>query len=227
MDIRSLKATRVTLAEAHSGDQFSPWCFSRKKRWFDCVVSAIALVVSTPLLLLIAAALKASAPRERVLFRHRRVGEGGREFDVLKFRTMTSARSKAGGNLTSANDDRVTGVGRLLRRSKLDELPQLANVLLGEMSLVGPRPDTKDFIYSLPPQLFEILMLRPGVTGVASLRFRNEEALFAQVSPEMLSEHYVQVVLPEKVRLDLEYARGATFWSDLRILFRTAVALAD
>lgn len=212
--------------EANCAGQFSPWCLSQGKRCFDCAIALAALVVSAPLFLLIAAILKTSEHREPVIFRHRRVGLGGLEFDVLKFRSMRSARNGSESNLTSASDCRVTRVGRVLRRFKLDELPQFVNVLFGEMSLVGPRPDSREFIYELPPDLREVLMLRPGLTGAASLLFRNEEALFAQVAPGMLNAHYVGEVLPQKVRLDLAYANHATFWSDLQILFRTALAVS-
>jgi lipopolysaccharide/colanic/teichoic acid biosynthesis glycosyltransferase len=127
--------------------------------------------------------------------------------------------------VTRAGDQRITPVGKLLRRSKLDELPQLINVIRGEMGIVGPRPDLPDFVLRLSQTHPEIIRLRPGITGRASLEFRDEESLLARVREDQLTQYYVTELLPRKARFDLEYAASATFVSDLKLLCATAFAV--
>jgi len=205
-------------------EQFRPsaWCSSTAKRIFDFVCAAILLVLVSPIMFLAAVAVKASSPGP-VLFRQRRCGKDGNSFEVFKFRSMSQTASGPG--LTRAGDARVTRVGRILRKWKLDELPQLVNVLRGEMSLVGPRPDLAQYFDHSTRDVRQVLALRPGVTGWASIHFRNEEELLAQAGPEQLHQFYVRQVLPLKARLDLDYAERASFLSDFGVLLRTVTAV--
>ena len=201
----------------------SRWCNSYTKRAFDLGCSCVGLVLCGPLILVLALIVKASSPGT-VLFRHTRLSRDGKPFQVLKFRTMVQ-HSSIGPQITRLGDGRVTGIGRLLRRWKLDELPQLINVVSGDMSLVGPRPDVPKYMTSLAPALQAVLQLRPGITGMASLRFRNEEELLAATNADQLEDYYVRVLLPEKAKIDLDYAQHATFLSDIKCLLQTLVAL--
>jgi lipopolysaccharide/colanic/teichoic acid biosynthesis glycosyltransferase len=158
-----------------------------------------------------------------VLHRGRRMGRGGREFEILKFRTM---RTGGGGALvTAAGDPRVTPIGRWLRRTKLDELPQLINVVRGEMSVVGPRPEDPRFAEHYGGRFAPILSVRPGITGPAAVRFRHEESLLRGIEPEQVDDHYASAVLPRKLEIDLDYVRRATLRTDLAILAATARAV--
>jgi lipopolysaccharide/colanic/teichoic acid biosynthesis glycosyltransferase len=168
---------------------------------------------------LIALAIAISSGKP-IFFVQRRLGYSGREFALLKFRTMKITR-QSGPGVTRGGDSRVTGIGRWLRKWKLDELPQLLNVLKGDMTLVGPRPDLEEFWSQARVEDRRVLELTPGVTGTASLAFCDEEKLLAQVPAERLTSFYIQQVLPQKVRLDSEYAARATFLSDCGILLQT------
>ncbi len=186
------------------------------KRWMDIVVSMAALLLVSPALIIVAFAvwLDSGSP---ILFRHRRVGLGFRQFDMLKFRTM---QVHAGGPaITVAGDARITRVGKLLRATKLDELPQFWNVLVGDMSLVGPRPEVPEYVEMFHDRYQRILEVRPGITDFASIRFRNEEKLLAS-GAEPLRE-YVQSVLPLKLDLAEEYVRTHSLSLDFLILFKT------
>ncbi len=200
----------------------SGWNFSLGKRAFDVVAAMGALTLTLPLMAIVAAAIKGST-RGPVLFRQQRVGRNGTLFEILKFRTMYDRKQNPGLGITRGGDSRITPLGRFLRKSKLDELPQLFNVLRGEMSLVGPRPDLPEYCSTLSAEQRLIFKLQPGVTGWATLRFRDEEELLASVPEEQLASYYVDTVFPEKVRLALEYAKRATFWSDLGIVLRTSI----
>lgn len=190
----------------------------------DIIVSFLGLLLLSPLLFLIPIAIRLTSGKA-VIFRQWRTGRYGRQFQVLKFRTM-EMRKAQGPHLTQSGDSRVTAIGKLLRKSKLDELPQLLNVLSGEMSLVGPRPDLEQFWNRTCRATRQALTLSPGLTGAASLVFRNEEDLLAQVEPEHLSNFYVEKLLPLKAQLDLDYAGNATFLTDCMILLRTIAAAA-
>lgn len=221
--------TEATLfAEKREGEnsllELSPWCFSRSKRAMDFICALIFLPAALPIMAIIGLAIRTTSPGP-VFFRQKRLGKGGAEFELLKFRTMHHARRKAGSGLTSRGDSRVTSVGRLLRRCKLDELPQLFNVLRAEMSLVGPRPDLPRYFEGLDATLRRVLSLTPGITGSASLKFRNEETLLAQVAEEQLESFYIETLLPQKIALDLQYARTASAVSDALTLIRTAAAI--
>jgi len=196
------------------------WPHSYGKRGFDLVISATGVLLLLPFLSVIglAIAINSGFP---VFFRQKRIGKNGREFQLLKFRTMTDAATRTGPGLTCAGDSRITGIGRWLRKHKLDELPQLLNVVKGEMTLVGPRPDLEQFWLQASDEDRRVLELKPGVTGVASLAYCDEERLLAQVPADQLTSFYIQQVLPLKARLDREYAERATFRSDCDLLLQT------
>lgn len=193
------------------------------KRVFDLVVASVLLVLLAPLMLAIAAWVRLDSPGP-ALFRQERVGRGGRVFRIHKFRTMVADAPQRGPALTVGDDARITRAGRWLRRHRLDELPQLIDVLKGDMSLVGPRPEVPRYVAHYPPALRDaVLALKPGLTDPVSLAHLDESALLAQAAdPE---SEYVEVVLPRKLELSLAYARRATVWSDLGVLWRTAATL--
>ena len=197
----------------------SNWCTSRRRRWIDIVAAALGLVLLLPAIFAIALAIIVSSGKP-ILFVQKRVGLYGQEFALLKFRTMKMT-THSGPGLTRDGDSRVTGIGRWLRKRKLDELPQLINVLKGEMTLVGPRPDLEEFWSQARTEDRRVLELTPGLTGAASLAFCGEEQLLAQVPAECLASFYIRQVLPQKARLDSEYAARATFRSDCGILLQT------
>lgn len=206
------------MTEQFSSNIESNWCLSHKKRCMDIVASALGLILLLPAICVIALAIAIHSGKP-VFFQQKRLGRNGRDFHLLKFRTMVTAKNGPG--LTRDGDARVTRIGRWLRKRKLDELPQLFNVLKGEMSLVGPRPDLEEFWSQASLDDRRILELKPGVTGAASLAFCDEERLLAQVPAEQLASFYIQEVLPQKARLDSEYAARATFRSDCGILLQT------
>jgi lipopolysaccharide/colanic/teichoic acid biosynthesis glycosyltransferase len=188
------------------------------KRVFDVTGALVGLAVLWPLLAVIALVVKAS-DGGAVFFPQERVGYRGRRFRVWKFRTMAPQAQNSGIPLTVAGDARITKSGRWLRRLKLDELPQLLNVLAGEMSLVGPRPEVPRYVGLYTPEQRRVLELVPGVTDVSSIAYRRENELLAEASdPERT---YVEHILPEKIRLSLEYAVGANVWTDFLVILRT------
>lgn len=204
--------------------EISGWNQSKGKRLFDLLFATVLLILVSPAMLVLVLLVRISS-RGPALYRQWRVGKDGREFQLIKFRTMDHASGREGPSVTRAGDPRITAAGRVLRKWKLDELPQLLNVIRGEMSFVGPRPDVAQYITSLNREQQKILQLRPGLTGAATLYYRNEEQLLSSVPVADLKRFYCSEVLPEKVRLDLEYARSAGFLRDLGILLRTAGAI--
>ena len=192
------------------------------KRGFDILVSLVAIALALPLFVFAAVWIKLDSTGP-VLYRGVRVGRFGRPFCMLKFRTMVADAEKRGGSSTGDDDPRITRAGRLLRRLKLDELPQLLNVLRGEMSLVGPRPQVPWAVELYTPEQRRLLEVRPGITDYASLRFRNEgEILKGADDPD---EAYLRLIAPEKIRLGLYYVDHHNLWVDLKILAATAAAL--
>jgi lipopolysaccharide/colanic/teichoic acid biosynthesis glycosyltransferase len=191
------------------------------KRALDVVVSLVALVVTFPLTAAVGLAVACESGRP-VLYRGWRVGRDGRIFKIIKFRTMVRDAGGLGGVITVAGDPRVTRVGRLLRRTKLDELPQLLNVLRGEMSLVGPRPEHPNYVRMYTEQQRRVLSVRPGITGIASVRYRDEEALLRGENAEAA---YRSVIMPDKLRLELDYLERRDFWSDMRLIAATLAVL--
>lgn len=188
------------------------------KRMFDIAFSILGLLVLWPLLLLCAALVKFSSPGP-ALFRQTRVGQFGRPFEILKFRTMKRDGATRGLAVTRAGDPRITPVGRVLRRLKLDELPQLWNVLRGEMSLVGPRPEVPRYVALYTEGQRQVLRLRPGITDLATLQFCHEEEILAGVVD--VERFYTEQCLPEKIRWNLEYAHRANAWEDTKLIMRT------
>ena len=210
-----------TIDDGHR--QPSSWSISSAKRCCDLVVALVALIISAPLFLV--ASILVLTSRGPLFFGSVRIGEGGKQIRVLKFRTMRPRR-ELGIQLTRGDDDRITPTGHWLRRWKLDELPQFINVVRGEMSLVGPRPDSPEHIATLPDSVQQFLFrLKPGITSVASSRFRNEARILAEIPVAELTSYYTRTLLPHKLSLDLDYASQATFVTDFMLLLRTADAV--
>jgi len=192
------------------------------KRGFDLFFAGLGAVALSPLLALIAVVIKLDS-RGPVLYKGSRVGINGERFDILKFRTMVSNAEAIGGSTTPGDDPRITKVGRMLRRRKLDELPQLWNVLVGDMSFVGPRPQVQWAVDLYTPEERLVLSVRPGITDYASLRFANEgEILKGSTDPD---RDYMERIHPEKMRLSLEYVRTRSFAGDMSIIARTLGAV--
>lgn len=188
------------------------------KRTFDITASSLGLLFLSPVILLIAILIKlfSSGP---VFYRGLRIGRQGVPFKVFKFRTMVSNAENIGGFSTSDDDPRITGIGRFLRRCKLDELPQLINVLKGEMSFVGPRPEVPHYVNMLTKEERAILSVRPGITDWASIWNSDEGAILSgNPDPE---KAYMEKIRPEKIRLQLKYVRERSFFIDLKIIFQT------
>jgi len=188
------------------------------KRSFDIVVASVALVVMTPLLVVIAIAIKLDS-RGPVIFRQRRIGLGGRPFSIYKFRTMVAKRDRDQVNVSAAGDVRVTRVGRVLRNTFLDEVPQLFNVLRGDMSLVGPRPETPEHVALYTEEELVVLSVRPGMAGPSALAYHDEEEILA--GHDDPHTYYVNHLMRERVRLDLGYLELASLRYDIAMLFRT------
>jgi FlaA1/EpsC-like NDP-sugar epimerase/lipopolysaccharide/colanic/teichoic acid biosynthesis glycosyltransferase len=191
------------------------------KRLFDLVVSGVGLLFLSPLIAAVAAAIRLDSPGP-VFYRGERVGRGGRKFRIFKFRTMVADASLRGGGLTYRDDPRITRMGSLLRTTKIDELPQLVNVFKGEMSLVGPRPEDPRYVALYTERQRQVLSLRPGVTSVASLRYRQEEEL---LPPDRWEQAYISTVLPAKLDLELSYLAKSSFGQDLLIMAGTLLTL--
>lgn len=195
---------------------------NKVKRAVDLTGAAIGLMLLWPLFLLIALLIKWD-DRETVFFRQERIGFRGKPFHILKFRTMTANPRAQARLLTVGRDPRITRVGYFLRQTKLDEFPQLINVLRGEMSLVGPRPEVARYVTLYTPEQMRVLDLVPGITDVASIAYRKESELLAQATdPQRM---YIEQIMPMKIGLNLEYASRATVWSDLLIIYRTFLNL--
>lgn len=192
------------------------------KRCADVTLALAGIVLLLPLFALTALLIKLDSAGP-VMFVHERIGRGFRPFRMYKFRTMRADAPLDGSLVTVRGDTRVTRIGRLLRRTKLDELPQLINVLRGEMSLVGPRPEVRRFVEQFRSDYERLLTVRPGITDPASLKYRDEEAILARAAcPE---DYYVQQVLPDKIQLSKKYVQSASFIGDLFILLRTIFRL--
>lgn len=195
---------------------------------FDRLVSFIGLILISPVLLVVACLIRHKMPGGPVLFRQRRVGQHGRLFTVYKFRSMSvkkeaeeASRDSSQTSIASAEQSRITPLGEKLRRYKLDELPELWNVLKGDMSFVGPRPDVPGYADRLQGEDREILKLKPGITGPASLKYRNEEELLSSVDdPQRYND---EVIFPDKVRLNLYYLHHYSFYKDIQMIFCTVV----
>lgn len=193
----------------------------RLSRGLDVIGAFLGLTLLSPVMLGLAAAIKLDS-RGPVFYRARRVGKGGIPFRLYKFRSMVADADKHGPGITSAGDMRVTRIGRFLRASKLDELPQLLNVLRGEMSLVGPRPEDPRYVALYTEAQREVLQARPGITSAASLKFRREETMLQGDDWEKL---YREQVLPAKLAIDLDYLRHRSLRSDICLILQTILAV--
>lgn len=192
------------------------------KRAFDLVLSVLGLIVLAPLLLVVALLIKFTSPGP-ALFRQERIGRNFRPFRINKFRTMVVDAPRVGPQLTAGRDPRITRVGALLRKTKIDELPQLLNVAAGEMSFVGPRPEVPRYVEMFRDDYEEVLKVRPGITDLASLKYRDESSLLgAAADPEQL---YVTEILPDKIELAKEYIRRQSLWFDLQLILRTLLVI--
>lgn len=203
-------------------DRRKAGAFDMLKRMIDVAASGSALLICLPFMLGAAVAVRLSSAGP-ILYRQRRVGKNGKVFEILKFRTMRVAHD-ATYSITIGQDPRITSVGHFLRQSKIDELPQLLNVIRGDMSLVGPRPEVPFFVDLYPPVLREkILSVRPGITDRASIKYRNEaELLGQQTDPD---GYYRSVIMPDKIKLAAEYAERVSIVEDARVLFETVKAV--
>ena len=191
-------------------------------KWiFDRVVSFIGLLMLWPVMLMVAVLIRRKMPGGPVIFTQKRVGQGGKLFTMYKFRSMTVAHS--GSSVSVAGESRITPLGAKLRKYKLDELPELWNVLVGDMSFVGPRPDVPGYADQLKGEDRDILKLKPGITGPASLKYRNEEELLAAV--ENPQEYNDTVIYPNKIRINLYYLNHYSFIKDIEMIFCTVLGM--
>ena len=187
------------------------------KRTFDLLAAFLGLLILWPVLLIIALFIKMKMPGGLVIFQQKRVGQYGRLFTLYKFRTMTVNHS--GSSVSVAGESRITPLGAKLRKYKLDELPELYNVLKGDMSFVGPRPDVPGYADKLQGTDRDILKLKPGITGTASIKYRNEEEILALQDDPIRYNN--EVIFPDKVKININYLNNRNFWTDLNIIFCT------
>lgn len=189
------------------------------KSFFDRFVSFFGLIILSPFLLCIGILIRLKMPDGPVIFKQKRVGQHGRIFTMYKFRSMTVNHS--GSSVSVQGESRITPLGAILRKYKLDELPELCNVLIGDMSFVGPRPDVPGYADKLIGDDRKILLLKPGITGPASLKYRNEEELLAeQEDPQKYND---EILFPDKVRINIEYLDNWSFWYDIKIIVYTVL----
>jgi lipopolysaccharide/colanic/teichoic acid biosynthesis glycosyltransferase len=194
------------------------------KHVFDILMATIGLILLAPLFLLVAVLIKLDS-RGPIFFRQERIGKRFRPFLIYKFRTMVENAAQIGTEITYGNDPRITRIGRLLRKTKIDELPQIINVLKGEMSLVGPRPEIRQYVELFQRDYEEILKIRPGITDLASVKYRDEAAVLEQ--SENPEEEYLRRVLPDKINLSKEYIRRSSFFFDLTLILKTLLKLFE
>ncbi|MBQ8222586.1 MAG: sugar transferase [Bacteroidales bacterium] len=190
------------------------------KYMFDKISALLGIIIISPILLVIFIVHKIVMPKGKFLFMQERIGQYGRPFMIYKIRSMREDNSIRNDMfVTTADDERIAPFGRWLRRTKIDEIVELINVLKGEMSFVGPRPDVKGYADALEGEDRKILELRPGITGPASLKYINEEELLAKVdNPQKYND---EIIYPDKVKINLDYYHNRTFWGDVGIIFKT------
>lgn len=190
------------------------------KRLFDIVCSAAGLLVLSPVLLITALLVGLTSPGG-VLFKQERMGKDGIPFTIYKFRSMR--KDNRGLKITTNQDSRITPVGKVLRKTKLDELPQLFNVLKGDMSFVGPRPEVREYTDLYTEEQRQIFLVRPGITGKASIEFRNENELLSE--SEDPNRTYIEEIMPKKLELDMEYIPNASVLYDIGLIFKTLITV--
>lgn len=192
------------------------------KRLFDIIASGLGLIFLSPLFLIVALLIKFDSPGP-VFYRQSRVGRYGKDFRLFKFRSMRVGSDKKGLITVGGHDPRVTRSGYYIRKYKLDEFPQLINVFIGDMSLVGPRPEVRKYVDLYNHEQLHVLDVRPGITDLASIRYRNENELLATASdPE---QYYRDIIMPDKLRINLQYISDHSFFRDLKIIFMTFKAI--
>ena len=189
-------------------------------RLFDILASGIGIIVLSPVLLIIALRIKTGSDGP-VFFKQIRVGKNGKEFEILKFRTMVVNAEKLGRQITVGADNRITKVGGFLRKYKLDELPQLFNVFKGDMSLVGPRPEVPRYVKLYTEEQRKVLSVRPGITDLASIRYRDENELLGKA--ENPDEFYINTIMPDKLALNMEYIKKSNVFYDIYIIIETII----
>lgn len=194
------------------------------KRLFDILFSGVGLILMAPIFIMAAVMIKADDGGP-VFFRQERIGMNFRAFRIFKFRTMSAGSEKRGSLITVAGDERITRSGHFLRKFKIDELPQLINVLKGEMSFVGPRPEVGKYVQLFKSEYRELLSARPGITDPASIEFSAEETVLAS-SANTWEDEYIGRILPEKIQLSLRYARSRNVLSDLKLIFKTVFKIS-
>lgn len=192
------------------------------KRIFDFTVSSIGIIIISPILLVISILIKLDS-KGPILFKQIRVGKNGKPFKIFKFRTMVVDAEKKGMQITVGRDSRITKSGHVLRKTKLDELPQLFNVLTGEMSFVGPRPEVPRYVEMYDENQKSILKVRPGITDLASIKYRNENDLLAKsLDPEAT---YINEIMPKKIELNIEYLKNMSVLYDIKLIIRTVLVV--
>lgn len=196
------------------------------KRLFDLLVSLLMLIILSPLLLLLAILIKLDSAGP-VFYQQERMTAGGRTFRIFKFRTMVQNADKIGSLVTVESDPRITRVGAKIRKVRLDELPQLLNIVRGEMSFVGTRPEVKKYVERYTEEMWATLLLPAGVTSLASIEYKDEDEIISAHTAlgESADEVYVSHVLPEKMKYNLEYLKSFSFWGDIALMFKTVVSV--
>lgn len=188
------------------------------KRLFDIIASGLGLLILSPLLLIVAIWIKLDSPGP-VFYRQIRVGRYGKDFRIFKFRSMRIGSDKGSLITVGGHDSRITRSGYFIRKTKIDELPQLINVFIGDMSLVGPRPEVRHYVDYWTKEQMHVLDVRPGITDPASIRYRNENELLEQAEdPE---KYYIEVIMQDKLKLYLQYVAEQNFWYDIKLIFQT------
>lgn len=192
------------------------------KRLFDIIVSFFSLLFFAPIIIIVSILVKLTSTGP-VFYRQIRVGENNRDFKIFKFRTMRVDSDKLGLLTVSNTDSRITKVGYYLRKYKLDELPQLINVFIGNMSLVGPRPEVRKYVDLYSPEQMMVFKVRPGITDLASIEFRNEnEILSTKDDP---NQYYIDVIMPRKIAINLSYIENRTIWKDISVIIQTFIVV--
>ncbi len=193
------------------------------KRLFDIILSLFGLIITSPFLIIIALAIKIGSVGP-IFFKGERIGRFGKPFKIYKFRTMVVDAEKMGGPSTAIDDPRLLKIGKFLKKYQLDELPQLINILKGEMSFVGPRPEVPFYVDMMTEEEKKIILsIRPGMTDIASLwNFHEGEVLKGSLDPEKI---YMEKIRPEKIRLQIEYVKNRSFWFDIKIIIRTILKI--
>ena len=188
------------------------------KRFFDIVVSLLGILITSPILLVVSVLIKLTS-KGPVFYKQERIGKDEKPFFILKYRTMVVNADQQGLKITVGGDKRITGVGKFLRKSKLDELPQLFNVFAGQMSLVGPRPEVAEYVSLYNEEQRKVLSVRPGITDYASVCFRNENEILAEA--ENPQKEYIEHIMPLKLRYNAKYIEEMSVWTDLKLIFLT------